>query len=104
ALPLDQDPVLVPVREEIGAEGGEVEIEGGRVVRVERAPRERLGLAQIDVDAGAEGELLPRRLHELTAVAVQAPEGRPQARVGTLLRRVEPQRARDVRPVERTLV
>jgi len=104
ALALDQNPVLVPVRQEVGAERGRVHAERVGVRLVERATGERLGLTQIDFDVPAQRELLPVRRDELPAVAVEAPESRAKARVGTFLGRVEPERARHVQPVQRPVV
>src|SRR5207247_2398311 len=104
ALALDQDPVLVPVGQEIGAERRGVEVERAVVRAVERTAGRRLRVPQVDLHAGAERKRVALGLDEPMTVAVEPPERGAQAGVGTFLGRVEPERPRDVRPLQRALV
>ena len=105
ALALELQPLVVPVRQQLGPERG---LGHGEILRgrrpVEQPVRQPEGPAQVDLDIGCEPKVGPRRLDELASPLVQTPERGAQARAGAFLRGIDPERARDVEAQERPLV
>src|SRR5579862_966554 len=100
-LTLEDDPVVVPVRQQIAGEL--VDLPRGHA-SVELAAREHLGLSEVDGDRGTEPERRASRFEQPVDALLDAPQRRAQIRSRTLVGRVEPEHARDVVALERTIV
>ena len=99
-LPLERDPVVVPVGKHVAEEPDLAQPRALRARRVEQAVGLRDG--RIDVDANVRGE--PERLagrFDEPVTPVQTPERRAQASRRPVVGRVEPERSRDVGTLER---
>ena len=96
ALPLDDDPVVVPLGEEIAGEdfdaGG---LEVRRVTVLEQPSRFRDHRHDVDQDCGLHGQGLPVRGHEVSALRVDLPQSGSEIGSRTMLGRVRPERSRD---------
>jgi hypothetical protein len=61
---LDEDPVLVPVRQQVAGQGGRIDVEPVRARLIEYASCDGVGSMEVDVNLGAEGELMPGHLND----------------------------------------
>jgi len=73
-LALHQHPIVVPVGQEIVCESIRRELEDVLGAVAECSARERLCLAQVDLNAGTEAKLLASHLDEIQVAAVQSPK------------------------------
>ena len=97
ALTLEQHPVVVPVRQQIGAEQRSAE---SRLTAAEHAANAGLDVANVHRCVGIDSQLLVARVDERTPEPPEAPKRGAQIGMRTCLRAVEPQRTGDVRPLQ----
>ena len=101
-LPLEQHPVVVPVREQVAEQKRRrVGADDVGVALVEDMPRKGLGGVQVDLDRRPEPQPRAGRLDQAGAETLDAPECGTKAPVGMLLARIRPQRACHVRAQKR---
>ncbi len=91
-LPLELEPLVVPVRQEVTLE---LLLINARLVdivgTIEDTPRRQDELVDVDDDRPREPNVGRGRLHDRVAGLPQPPEGRAKVRARTLLVRVEPE-------------
>jgi hypothetical protein len=103
-LAFDQDPVVVPIRQQLSGESKflQVELFGRRRSLDEPAPL-ATSLANVDSDVGRERKLRADDGDKPVARPIRAPQRRPKVRECAFFGRVDPELARDVEPLERPL-
>jgi hypothetical protein len=95
-LGLEEDPVLIPVGQQLLREGSDcrsTEIRGveGLIGSLQEAVGEQLCLAEVDLDAARESEVAWIYLHRIANSAVEPRESGAQAGVSAALARVGPE-------------
>ena len=73
ALTLEQNPVVVLIRQEIAVECRQVDVDGRARFVLERSPRKSLRLVEVDLDSGIEMELRRGGSDQRVAPATEAP-------------------------------